>query len=356
MISKIYEKLIHRRLYQFLQATNYFTDRQGGFRPNMGTYDTINTFLTYINEGLNDKQDTAAIYYDLTKAFDTIDHTVLLAKLEGAGIKGLCLKLLQNYLSDRKQCCKANNHVSKFNKITCGVPQGSTLGPLLFIIYANDIVKYVTNVESSLYADDTACYIRGTDYDSLNRELNISAKAFKGWCNQNRLTINLTKSKTMVFSNQPRKKANDLKKKIKIIIDGVELQNVAEYKYLGIIIDECLNYNSHINMIKQKVSFRLYTLRKIRWLLNEQNSLTIYRGMIMPYFDIGDIYYNSAINEHLKGLQSLQNNALKLIIGRKNWTCSEQAHTQCNIFTTTKPQAAQHPLSKIYQADFIKRT
>lgn len=336
VISKLYEKLIHKRIYQFLQANSFFTERQCGFRPGMGTNDSINNFLTYVYESLNNNLNVLAIYYDLTKAFDTINHTVLLSKLEGAGIRGLCLQLIKNYLSSRKQRCKVNNMISQYDDITCGVPQGSTLGPLLFIIYINDIVNYVTNVEVSLYADDTACYIRGNDPKRTACEMKKSANAFKAWCDNNRLTINLNKSKTMFFSSHPRKNSTELKQKIKIEIDNTEITNVTEYKYLGLIINEHLNFDSHIKMIKQKISFRLYTLRKIRWLLSEQNSLLIFRSMLLPYFDVGDIYYNAANNELLKGLQSLQNQALKLISGRKNWAGSEQAHNKYNLLTTSK--------------------
>lgn len=130
-------------LYKFINSDKIFTAKQGSFCPSLGINNTIISALEYINNGLNNKEDTIAILSDLKKAFDTINHGILFAKLEGAGIKFLCLKLLIDYIFNRRQQCKFNGSISDVNNIECGVPQGSTLRPLLFIIYVNDGVNHV---------------------------------------------------------------------------------------------------------------------------------------------------------------------------------------------------------------------
>lgn len=158
IMGKLLEKVLHRRLYCFLAETEFFAKEQCGFGPNLATEDAITNLLKYFYSNINNKNLILSIYFDLSKAFDTIDHSILLLKLKHFGITGSCLKLLNNYLSYRMQYCMVNGISSSKRDIVCGVPQGSTLGPLLFIIYINDLVKYIPEINMSLYADDTVFY------------------------------------------------------------------------------------------------------------------------------------------------------------------------------------------------------
>lgn len=200
VIGKLMEKIMHRRLLIFLDTKKFFSDSQGGFRPNMSTTDTIAKLLTYVYDNLNNNIPVVTIYYDLRKAFDTIDHSILIAKLKGAGLKGTCLNLLINYLTNRKQRCRANNYLSSYKGVSYGVLQGSTLGPLLFIIYMNDVVKFVDDIGVTLYADDTAFYFGNKDPAFINSTLTTAAEGFQYWCSLNRLTLNIDKCKSMIFN------------------------------------------------------------------------------------------------------------------------------------------------------------
>lgn len=332
-IGKLMEKLIHKRVLRYLDDNKFFTDCQGGFRPNLGTTETIDKFLDYIYNNINNNHIILTIYFDLKKAFDTVNHKLLLAKIEGAGISGICLELLSNYLSNRFQRCRIHNNLSEFKSIKYGVPQGSTLGPLLFIIFINDLVKFVNVPRITLYADDTAFLAGSNDLKELCNTIQIASNEFHHWCQLNRLTLNLSKTKVMLFSNKPNKMHARLKKEICISIDGVRLDIVNEFKYLGMILDEKLTYTSHIKMLKQHITGRMFTLKKVRWVLNFRESMLLFKSSILCYFDQGSLFYHSATVHDLKQMQVLQNKCLRIIYSKKNWDNTENAHKSNNILT-----------------------
>lgn len=184
-------------------------------------------------------------------------HDILLLKIKAAGIDGTCLKLLKSYLHNQQQQSKVNGTISDITSINYGVPQGSILGPLVFIIFINDIADIIINTKVSLYADDTAFYLGGSDPYILSKELSNASNIFEEWCNYNRLTLNQKECKAMLFSTNRRTKTN-----FPILINGTKIEIVHEFKYLGVMLDKSLNFESHINMIRRKITFRLFIHKK----------------------------------------------------------------------------------------------
>lgn len=338
VIAKLLEKLLHKRLYSFLADSNFFSNCQCGFRPLLGVENSIDKLLQYTYNSFNGNKFVLTIFYDLCKAFDTIDHGLLLDKLKGAGLSSKPLKLMTDYLSNRSQRCIVNNIISNSNKIICGVPQGSTLGPLLFIIYINDMVNYIKNVEISLYADDTAFYLASNNISHLNSELSIAAMKFKEWCDLNKLTVNYNKSKVLLLSSHTAKKTKLIRSQINVNIHGFSLSVVKEYKYLGFILDERLLYHDHLEMIKHKISQRKYLLKKIRWSIGFRDALLLYKSSILPFIDLGCIFYVACDKARQQSLQTLQNRCLRAIIGRKLWSNTTDAHTLCKLQTVGQRQ------------------
>lgn len=331
VISKIFEKLIHNRMITYILKNQLLCPEQGGFLPGMGTHDTIAKFLHEIYNNINSKDPTIVIFFDLKKAFDTIDHSILLKKFSYFGFLGKTYDLLKNNISERTQSVLLNNTTSNRLITTYGVPQGSTMGPLFFIMYISDLVEHIDHAGIRLYADDTVFYISGKEYDRALLDLNTAASQFWNWCDYNKLTINLTKSKTLLFSNLGRQKHLELKNKLNINIHGTALETVDYYKYLGVILDDKLSVIDHIKYITGIIARKNYILSKVRQFLNLKTALLLFKTCILPYADIGDIFYNSGHKYLLNKLQILQNKSLKIIYGRNTDLSTVELHRLSNL-------------------------
>ena len=194
LISKLIEKIVHNRIYKHCEDNNILDARQGGFRPNHSTCKTTAFFLNDIYKAINGNKILIATYIDAMKAFDTVNHSILLQKAECYGISGFTLNWLRNYLTERYQCTVANDVISDKKLITCGVPQGSVCGPLLFLIYINDIANVLDHCKVSLYADDTVIYIENNNVKNAIDLLQCDLDNLSNWCTRNKLTINSKKN------------------------------------------------------------------------------------------------------------------------------------------------------------------
>ena len=259
--SKIIERILHDRIMFHLERNNLLEPNQGGFRKNHSTMDKIAKFTNDIFEGMNNRQYTTSIFIDLAKAFDTVNHHILLKKLTHLGIKGNLNKLLQNYLTNRKQTTSINNLTSSERNITCGVPQGSILGPLLFLVYVNDLSGILRNCKYQLYADDTVIYDTNIDLSTSKQNLEGNLERFTSWCKGNALTINVKKSKYVVYGlkSQTRKIQHH-----SILMENNVLDKVSSYNYLGVNLDMNLNFHKYLQGCVQRTTHKIYMLSKIR--------------------------------------------------------------------------------------------
>ena len=287
----------------FLEDLNILSDKQGGFRKRFSTassmIDLTNELFGNMNQGLT----SLAAFIDLRKAFDTVNHDILIKNLKCYGVDDVNLTWCSNYLVNRKQRILANGFTSPNETITCGVPQGSVLGPLFFILYVNDVQNAVHDASIQLYGDDTVIHVSGSNPGEIELKLQPALDEFSAWCDENKLTLNASKTKVMVFGTRYRvKKA----KNISVKMSNTTLQVVPTYKYLGFTLD------CHVRNVAYMVVFKANLLAKVRRYLTEETALSIYRSMILPYFDYADIVYNTANQEGLDKLQRIQNKCLKI--------------------------------------------
>ena len=241
--------------------------------------------------------NVGAVLLDLSKAFDTLNHAILIDKLESYGICGVELRWFQDYLFNRSQRVSYDNMLSEKSEVYCGVPQGSILGPLLFIVYFNDFVTCLKHSKVTIYADDTVVYVAGKDTYIIESRLSSDMQSISKWCEINQLILNLGKGKIESMLLEQRKPY--LNSQILCILHiTVALLHLhyctVKYKYLGIEITPTLNMNLHANCSFQKACDRLRLLRKIRPLLTPTAAENIYRSTIIPILTYcGNLLYIS---------------------------------------------------------------
>ena len=202
-LSKIMEKVIYKRVYNFLNLNKLFYPSQYGFRPKCSTTHAIAQLTAHILEALDNKKHTIGVFLDLSKAFDTINHETLLHKLHHYGIRGLALEWFRSYLSGRKQYVHFNGMDSDTEDVTCGVPQGSVLGPLLFIIYTNDLPNALRDSGCILFADDTTLFQSLQDINMIINNLSQELEKLTDWFRANKLSLNINKTNYIIFTNTP---------------------------------------------------------------------------------------------------------------------------------------------------------
>ena len=209
IFSKVFEKLMYRRLYKFLELNNILYSLQFGFQENHSIDHALVSLTEAVRNTLANKRFGCGIFIDLQKAFDTVNHKILLSKLEHYGVRGCALKWFRSYSSDRKQYVSVNGSDSNLLSITCGVPQGSVLGPLLFLIYINDLPNASKKLKFYLFSDDTNIYCESKDLPNLFKIANKELRAIKRWLDANRLSLNIDKTNYIIFHSSSRNISSD---------------------------------------------------------------------------------------------------------------------------------------------------
>jgi hypothetical protein len=308
-ISKILEKIIHKRLYNFLLTQSIFYPSQYGFRPKHSTTQAIHEFVDETITSFENKKTTLGVFLDLSKAFDTIDHGILLKKLEWYGVRGMALEWFRSYLSNRKQFVQYKESKSSTHTIPCGVPQGSVLGPLLFIVYTNDLPNCLTHSKAILFADDTTISFTSDDIPILFKYVNFDLESLSEWFRANKLSLNIGKTNYVIFRTNSKPLVKDLN--IKIGNEVIERKSVI--KFLGVYIDEKLEWHDHINYIKNKLNSSLYALRKVKNILKTNHLITLYYSLIYPYIDYGISLWGSTHSTHINKIFIKQKKAIRIV-------------------------------------------
>ena len=330
-IYKIFEKLIHARLMTFLNKHNILSNNQFGFRKGHNTSHAINHLNEQVIKNLEQKKVCALLFIDLKAAFDTVNHNILIQKLEHLGIRGNILRLLSSYLVNRKQFIKSGDIESSILLVLCGVPQGSVLGPLLFIIYINDIPDSCA-LECSLYADDAALQLADKNVKRLKRTMNQELKLLDDWLISNKLTLSLIKTNYMLISNTNVLTDKD-RKKFKLSIRKYTLHEVDHIKYLGVILDNKLNWGHHLAYLVTKFSQVAGMLYKTRDILPLKSRIMVYNSLAGSYLNYGIISWGTATQTALKKLKSLQNRMVRYITFSPPRTNVDHKYKALNILT-----------------------
>ena len=309
-ISKIFEKIMYNRLIDFVEHSNLLYDFQFGFRKGRSTSMAITQIIDKITQALDNGEIALGVFLDFSKAFDTVNFNILFKKLEKYGIRGKALDWFKSYLADRKQYVKFENIKSTTLSIKCGVPQGSILGPLLFLLYINDIEAVSKKLFLILFADDSSAFISGKDLTEITLSMNIELKQISIWLQANKLSINIGKTHFMIFSSRNRKIYRPL---VPLIMNGEVLEEVFCTKFLGVLIDSKLNWNCHIQYIKKKIAKGVGILCKARKILTDETMITLYYAFVYPYLQYAVEIWGNTFNCYLDGILKLQKRAVRTI-------------------------------------------
>ena len=304
-ISKIFERIVYNQLYSYFIDNNLLYTSQYGFRVNHSTEFAILELINRIHEYLDSNLNPISIFMDLSKAFDTIDHQILLNKLEKYGIADIELKWFTTYLHNRSQYVQYNNLSSKISTITTGVPQGSILGPLLFIIYINDLFS-ITDMNTLHYADDTCIlfpltFNHVTDATRLTQTINEKLDLIYKWLSSNKLSLNIEKTKCMIFQYKQQHLNKEIIPNIKF--NGISLKYVNEFNFLGVTIDNTLSWSNHINITANKISKVNGILSKLKTVFPTNILLMIYNSLILSRINYGILTWGFGDVYRIKLLQ-----------------------------------------------------
>ena len=312
-ISRVFEKLVYEQIYNYLIKTNLLDSRQSGFRSLHSTVtallDLTNQWCFNIDRGLV----SGILFLDLKKAFDTVDHQLLLTKLEYIGIRGHALEWFKSYLESRFQIVFTNGVLSDKAILRCGVPQGSILGPLLFLIYINDLTAIADYATVRMYADDTNMTFTACGIPELQHDMNIDLQFLQNWLIANRLTLNVLKREFMLVGS--RQRVATLTQELDLSINGISLKRVNSSKCLGVEIDEFLTWDAHISSVSKKVSSGIGVIKKIKPFVPSSNLISVYQSIVEPYLDYCSVVWDDISDQLTDKLQILQNRAARVITG-----------------------------------------
>lgn len=308
-LDKIFEKVMYNRLSKFLTNCKTLYPLQFGFRSNHSTTNLLINCIEKIFKALDSGNFGCSVFIDLQKAFDTVDHHILFSKLRHYGIRGLALSWFKSFLSFRKQFVSISGSRSKSQYISHGVPQGSVLGPLLFLLYINDLHEAIPYSTVNLFADDTMLFKSDTSTKALTKKINIDLKCLTNWLNANKISVNSAKTELIIF----RPKFKIIDHDIKIKIQGQRLFPSNAVKYLGVYIDQHLSWNDHIEFVSGKLRRANGALSKLRHFVSSEILACLYNAFFHSHLSFSSQIWGQRENLRTRRILTLQKRALRII-------------------------------------------
>ena len=311
VIVRLFEKIVHQQLYDFLKESLSVT--QSGFKPGCSTETSLLNTTNHWNLNIDKKYLNLTLFLDLRKAFDTVTHEILIQKMDFYGIKGIELAWFKSYLSNRMQYCCIDGTNSDYKVNPAGVSQGSCLGPLLFLIYINDLPSVLLNSDSNLYADDINISTAEELLLKAQENLNTDIKTQEQWLDANKLSLSLVKTEYMIIASSPELKHIDFSPLIKLA--GKPIKHVLKTDYLGLIIHEKLSWVDYISTLTKKISSAVAAIKNVNF-LPCKTLITLYESLVESRLRYCNTVWGNCGLTLKNKLQSLQNRAARVV----TWT------------------------------------
>lgn len=325
MFSKIFEKILVQRMTKFLNKNDVLTSSQFGFRTSSSTELAVTSIYDKLLQNLDENKITCSIYLDLRKAFDSVNHSIILKKLNHYGFRGSILSFFESYLKNRKICTKLDGKVSTLCDVSYGVPQGSVLGPLLFLLYVNDLPN-VSKFKTTLFADDTNLHLSHSNSKYLQQQVSQEIVKIDEWMRKNKLTLNYEKSNFMIIGNKLSKTNG-----FKLVINKHVIPQTNSVKYLGVILDNNLSWQPHIESISKKLSKACGIIYKLRHYVPLSTLKLIYYSMFNSILQYSLLNWGRAANCHLQKIKVLQNRFLRASLFRHRRSSSNALYSEFGV-------------------------
>ena len=316
ILSKPLEYHFNSHLNNFLENNNLFIDNQSGFRAKHSCTSALINLCDSWLQSINDKKIVGSVFLDLRKAFDLVNHNILISKLHA--YLGSYKNFFESYLLNRSQTVCINSKFSKIGMISTGVPQGSILGPTLFSVFINDLPLSLSNPEAimDLFADDSTLHSSSTDISILNFTLQNSLNDIDKWCDDNKMALHPNKTKSMLITSRQKRQIEHIN--LTLNINGNRIEQVRTHKLLGVLLDDEFSWTNHIDYISKKVSRNIYLLSQLKHYVSSDALLTFYHAHCMSHLNYSSTLWSTTSNVNLYRLNSLHRRAVKIVNNKKD--------------------------------------
>ena len=316
-LAKLIEKNVFTQIQSYFKNNKLNSDSQHAYRDGFSTCTALSQLCDNTLQNLDSRKLVGSVMLDFSAAFDVIDHEILAAKLRAYSFDSTAISWLVSYLTGRKQQVFFNGSLSDCKDVVSGVPQGSSLGPLLFTIFTNDLPLVLRKASLVSYADDTTLYMASSTVEKLSDELNKELELVLRWVKNNKMILNTSKTKSILFGTQSMLQSNP---KLNLLLDKTEVLQVDEVKLLGVTIDKKLSWSSHITNITKKMGSAIAVIRRCAAYLTNESIIQVIKALVLAHLDYCSPVWSTATKNDLNKLQIAQNRAARLALNCSNMT------------------------------------
>ena len=323
LLSKPLERHIQKHLYEYLNVNSLLHTKQSGFRPKHSCQTALISLYDSWLASINKSEIVGTLFLDFRKAFDLVNHSILLKKLPLYLPQSQSIGILESFLKNRFQFVKVNRSLSSKEAVKTGVPQGSALGPLLFILYINDLPLHLeSKLTNNLFADDSSMHASSKSIDHLNSSLQNGLNDANTWCSKNSMSIHPEKTKSMIVTTRQKHQLAPLQ--LSLSLGNQSIQQVSEHKVLGVTLDANLNWHAHLDLLVKRLSKNTYLLYRLKKYASKEALKLYFDAHINSFINYASTLWDNCSGEYMKRINSVHRRAVKILLPSQSFTTDEK--------------------------------